>query len=194
MSSCAKQPAALGGECEWLHECQTGMICLDRACAPHRVAGESCDDKQLIFCGVGLLCGDTGVCITAQEAEEKRKAQEEAAKRAMLVQSGLDHDEIEAAERPVAENEPAVGGGLAVRVSRTDSIGSGFAACRVDERLIGGSCESKGTLTTSVPRDFSATDTVGARWTCATNTKETPLVSYALCQQLPTASPERTEP
>lgn len=193
MSSCAKERAPLGGACEWLHECQPGLICLDQVCAPARLAGESCNDPNFIVCAAGLQCGDEGLCITAQEVEETRKLRDEAAKRAMLVQSGIDQEQIEAAER-VAEEDPAQAGGLPVRVSRTDAIGSGFAACRSDERLIGGSCESKGTLSSSVPSDFGATDTVGARWICATVDQRVPLVSYALCQQLPTVSPEPTRP
>lgn len=191
LSSCAKEPAPLGGACQRLHECQQGLICLDQACAPARLEGERCDDTNFIVCDAGLECGEEGLCITVLQVEERRKERDEAAKRAMLVQSGLDQEQIDAAARVAEQEEPAQAGGLPVRVSRTDATGSGFAACRDDERLIGGACESKGMLSSSVPSGFGATDTVGARWSCTTTAPEIPLVSYALCQKLPMAKPER---
>jgi len=85
---------------------------------------------------------------------------------------------------------PSVG---SVRVVEVEGEGHVFAACRETERLIGGSCEGK--AEENRPSAFSASDTIGARWSCSADRSWEPVKAFALCALV--AAPEAataTEP
>ena len=69
-----------------------------------------------------------------------------------------------------------------MRIATTTSSGDSFAACRADERLIGGGCGAESNLVSSYPSNYGPDDTVGARWKCRPGNQVTP---YALCAKLP---------
>jgi integration host factor subunit beta len=59
------------------------------------------------------------------------------------------------------------------------------AACKPDERLVGGGCRAEYPLPSSYPSGHSAEDTVGARWNCTVSMGNHEVTAYALCSKLP---------
>jgi hypothetical protein len=95
----------------------------------------------------------------------------------LLAQSGVTaQPELEYAVAPA-------GAGPRVRIATTTSSGDSFAACRADERLIGGGCSADNKLVSSYPSNYGPDDTVGARWKCKGGNE--PITAYALCAKLP---------
>jgi hypothetical protein len=73
------------------------------------------------------------------------------------------------------------GPGPRVRTAKVTAESSAFAACRADERLIGGGCQTDQPVINSYPSGQGAEDTVGARWNCTSGSKVT---AYALCTKV----------
>jgi hypothetical protein len=125
--------------------------------------GGSCDDNS--DCESGLACLHD-VCISQKAATKKLEQM-----------SGIG---------PAPSERPIVGGDR-VRVRKTTGQGRIFAACDASERLIGGGCsgggdcasESSCTYMRSWPGQYTADDTLGARWWCEA---QGPIEAYALCQ------------
>ena len=120
-------------------------------------------------CETALACRQ-GLCVLRQDIVET-----------LLEQSGA----IDVtAERPVV-------GGSKVRVRQTTADNYAFASCRSSERLLGGGCSGGDDMEASRhlrswPGDFTADDTLGARWYCLGTGA---INAFALCQQTET-SPE----
>ncbi len=166
-----------------------GVLCIRRQCARRGGTNAACDSVE--DCLANHACMDN-TCLdaegqrqrTARLAEENRKhaarlaeenrkyaAAEEAR---MLEQSGV---------KPVRTAEKLVhppGAGQRVRTATAQGNNRVFAACRVDERLVGGGCDRADVA--SFPSEFSASDTVGARWNC---NGANDVTAYALCAKLP---------
>ena len=209
----ANKPA--GATCRVASECQAGLACADRACVPApRQANESCGLHAL--CAEGLVCNPSAItdrktysdedygpsdsygdrCLTPEGLAAQKLQQE----RALLEKSGLSDEEVAAKMTVVEAPAAATGPGLAVRVVRTESTIRGdretvFAACRDTERLISGSCgliQGDNSIRSRMDNPdigvtgHSASDTVGARWTCV-GVRGNTVIAKALCQVLPEA-------
>jgi hypothetical protein len=136
----------------------------------------------------------------AREAMAAAQARESAREAALLRASGVEP------APPVAETAPPLesAGPGAIRVSQTQGRGPLFAACRADERLVGGGCWAPSetyketAIRQSYPSHFGAVDTVGARWNCGgvatSDYAETDLVAYALCARLAADAPTSSAP
>lgn len=169
----------VGATCEDVDgECYgDGVYCFRHRCRRPGGAGDACDGDG--DCTSGLTCVDTK-CFTdeqvrareAQLAEDARKAA--AAEEArMLGESGVKAD-----PKVVERVTPPPGRGQRVRTVTVTGRGMAFAACRADERLVGGGCKPD---SAGYPSGFSADDTVGARWNC----EGYEVTTYALCMKLP---------
>lgn len=163
------------------------------ATAPvYGVEGSSCYSApcraDLVCTRVSRRCArpDDPELVAEQEADRARE-------RTFLAESGVTPSEH--AERPAAPTPPAAPSAEAgaVRIVRVSTQGTGawvVAACRPDERLVSGGCtldEPNRVLTLpSYPTSDSATDTIGARWTCGRRewTEHLKIEAYALCQRL----------
>ncbi len=144
-------------------------------------------------CGVDADCATSLTCLPSRrtcaaadhpELVAARAAARDAQQR-LLAQSGVQPDTV--AEAPAGPPQPG-----AVRVVRTTSDGTPiqlFAACRADERLLGGGCkllDRKYTMVIdSYPSHHGQADTIGARWNCGPAENTVPLEAYAMCQRLP---------
>jgi hypothetical protein len=173
-----------GAKCDIDRECLEGrgLHCFLGTCRELGREGEACRDAS--HCKVPLGCGGR-TCVhrdrvaaadaaaaARDEAERRKQAAEKEAR--LLQESGVDGGPK--AERAV---EPP-GPGSRVRVATGTAIGTSFAACRSDERLIGGGCKGDVDLRASYPSAHGDQDTVGARWNCETaRSKE--IIAYALC-------------
>lgn len=184
-----------GGGCEKTYQCETGLICFDGTCRSRFGVGKKCDPSLTSYqrqCKDELRCGAEGVCITADEMKERLAAARREREKEMLRASGVS-DERAQQEPEIPERvtpEPAAG--LRVRVSRAKGQGSAFAACRTDERLVGGGCSSTSAARRSYPSHNSESDTVGARWNCELDGMPGSDVSaYALCQSTIAAAKPR---
>lgn len=100
----------------------------------------------------------------------------------MLEASGAAMPAAEGPAKPA--DEPARHPGVAVRVVEIENAGFAIAACRADERMIGGGCEGAG-LEANRPAAFSGSDTVGARWECRSADRKAEVTAFALCTALP---------
>lgn len=178
-AACRKPREKIGGACEQGWECES-RACLAGACVTGpRQDGEACSPDAL--CTRTRECYD-GVCRTTEAIRDLESKKKLAAEKEMLEQSGVD-----APAAPAAEQREKTGGGLPVRVVRTERVidtarGVVLAACRDDERLIGGSCSSIDRE--SGPDGYGPTDSIGARWSCAGIERER-MIAHALCQKLP---------
>lgn len=182
--SCAAERNPAGSACQEMHECESGLICYEGTCSDRKEAGGKCDPKVASHkrhCEYGLECSAAGICETGKNREEREASEAIENERAMLRQSGV---EPENASAPSAELPAAVPAeGLKVRVVRTTGIAVGLAACQVDERLVGGGCNSLAPVHRSYPSHYSESDTVGARWNCELRKKSpVELEAFALCQ------------
>lgn len=147
-----------------LHRALIGFAIALLACSKNDL-GESCSSDD--SCKAGYVCF-RGTCNTAKAREQ-----------ALNTQSGVGSAPI---ERPVV-------GGDRVRVRVTHGEPPIFAACAATERLVGGGChggdncasESSCSYIRSYPGNFTADDTLGARWIC--NGASGRLQAYALCQE-----------
>ena len=167
---CAKkdQKGGHGDLCDPSRPCRSGLVC----------HGVVCKTPQEVATFERELAADTA---KAEAAERKKQLQ-------LLEASGVDPSPT--AERPapeVAPGEPAKAG--SIRVSHTEGNSPIFAACRADERLLGGGCHPGSTsvaVQSSYPSEFDVRDTVGARWNCVGHSDFSPMEmeAYALCQRL----------
>jgi hypothetical protein len=146
-------------------------------------------------CPEGRACRRNS-CRTVEEASQfderwnQRELQAQMDKeRALLDQSRVaPSKQAERPPIPSAKNASTNGAGK-VRVSVTSGKAPIFAACRLDERLIGGGCRAMdlyATISQSYPSHFDPDDTHGGRWNCdaLSSYTEKPLEAYALCQSL----------
>ncbi len=154
-------------------------------------------------CNEGLSCTPiSNVCGKPDHPEHTVKRQADAEReRAYLAQSGVQppaHAEQPPVPPPAAlpvttdgsMAVPAATG--AVRVVRASTGGKSpwvFAACRADERLVGGGCTPAKGNWSAIPGHLSgesATDTVGARWNCGWReaTHDQAIEAFAMCQRL----------
>lgn len=188
--SCKKTNVELGGECELHGDCHRDLQCVEERCAPRRKVGEPCDSKRAILCERTLSCTPGNVCQTLAWVAERARQEGLERERKMLLESGIDPKRVDDQQGAAESPAPPTGSGAAVRVVVVESEGPGFAACRADERLIGGTCSvDKASGFRSAPEGFSASDTVGARWTCdAPKNRKT--TSTALCQRVGSSSPK----
>ncbi len=76
------------------------------------------------------------------------------------------------------------GAGTRVRTATVKAIETAFAACRADERMVGGGCYSLEAIRGNYPSGHGPDDTVGARWNCIALGK-VEITAYALCGKLP---------
>jgi hypothetical protein len=77
------------------------------------------------------------------------------------------------------------GPGTRVRTVEVTAKVRAFAACRADERLIGGGCKAEYAVASSHPSGHSREDTVGARWNCTVTMGNHDVTAYALCEKVP---------
>lgn len=167
----------IGGPCDEPAQlfCTGHDLCIDGVCRAHAKRGERCT-KELL-CEKDFGCLD-GACVPQAELDAANKLAKE---REMLAQSGAGPP---SAEKVAAA--PARGAGQPVRVVEVKEKGYALAACRADERLIGGECD--GSAYSSRPANFGPTDTVGARWECK-GAPDVEVTAFALCASLPEAKP-----
>jgi hypothetical protein len=100
----------------------------------------------------------------------------------MLASSG-----VETSGARVETTVQPPGPGARVRTVTVTAEESAFAACKADERLVGGGCKPASTKQpplASYPAGHGPEDTVGARWNCLTGAGEQ-ITAYALCAKLP---------
>lgn len=154
-----------------------GVLCIRSRCARRGGTNAACDTES--DCLADHACIDD-TCLNAEDQrrrtarlEEEQRKEAAAAEARMLEESGV---------KPVRTAEKVVhppGAGQRVRTATAKGSGRVFAACRADERLIGGGCSDDAA---SFPSEFSADDTVGARWNC---NGASDVTAYALCMKLP---------
>lgn len=178
-------------------------------------ASAACEDKApeggvpckaSVECDKGFVCSDdecvkAGPGVESVEARAERWRREIEAERIadlekqvdLLRQSGVEPDV--AVEQPdprakaPAPVTPQAARGGALRVSTTKGDSPIFAACRPDERLVGGGCRattSSIAIGASYPSEHSENDTLGARWNCEGRSDyvKKPLEAYALCRRV----------
>lgn len=187
LASCEAPDVPAGGQCEQPWDCGADLICFEGTCRPRFGAGERCDPTKVSYerhCEYGLECAPEGVCVTLAELETRRQAAEREREAELLRASGLAEERVEAEMGAAEITQPPPGPGLAVRVVHTSSRGTALAACREDERLVGGGCRSSANVRGSYPSHAGASDTVGARWNCEAG-GPAEVEAWALCQALP---------
>jgi len=180
--ACNMPHRAAGEDCDFDHECASDYCFLWKCTAG--VAGDLCKgDHQC----KGLTCY-ADRCMTKSEAETARQRDAADKETRLLAESGVAIDGGVAIETAVAPP----GQGARVRTVQTTAARSAFAACRADERLVGGGCRADRFLTSSYPSGNSKVDTVGARWNCELHDdddknrdKEQSVTAYALCEKVP---------
>jgi hypothetical protein len=156
--------------------------------APVGIEGASCYSGP---CNAGLVCTPSSRRCARPDNPElvAARAAALAAERRFLEQSGV---AAAAEQAPAAADDPtrppAAGAVRIVHTATGRASSWTFAACRPDERLVGGGCKlnDKVILTLdSYPSHGSANDTVGARWNCGSRGPGIlDLEAYALCQRL----------
>lgn len=184
------QAGVRGESCVHSYDCDynNGIDCFGGKCVGEGMEGEPCglSDK----CDPGLRCHERTCRTEAQietliaadkaareKAQRDRVAAEQAAEARMLAESGV----APGSAAPAAEKPAALppGPGARVRVVEVKSMGTGFAACRADERLTSGGCRTSA-MGASYPSHHGTEDTVGARWNCTSHGHHE-VVAFALC-------------
>lgn len=141
--------------------------------------GAACKDGSPPWCGGHARCFG-GVCTTytAERAERDTRHVESIAADA--------HAQSNAAADPVP-------GGVVIRTAKGEHDHV-FAACKANERLLGGGCQTEWLdLRESYPEATKPGDTIGGRWHCRFGETDAPLATAdsvqqasALCQSLAT--------
>jgi hypothetical protein len=182
-AGCPRPQEDAGGPCENDYQCKGSLFCFDQECSEPFTVGESCAKND--HCESGECAALK--CISKEEAEAMRRAEEKRKERKLLEESRVEDTRIESETERAEQVAPPAGPGLPVRVVRTSQRNKAFAACRMDERLIGGGCKAEDAVFDSYPSGHGETDTVGARWNCRSNPYEeySAVEAYALCQKLP---------
>ncbi len=191
-AACAerREPAPVDGACESVWHCELGLLCDAGRCRPPSTEGGPCDPQaSSLQCAGGLACAPDRTCRTPQAIEARREVERQAREREMLRASGVAPEVVTEPEAPPTPEAipPPAGPGLPVRVVRVEGRGAVLAACRSDERLLGGSCAGTAMVKSSFPSHHGPVDTVGARWNCETSAGTATIEAYALCQALPYA-------
>lgn len=185
VAACKKPKAGVGESCTANYQCD--RYCVDGRCAGG-THGEPC--KRDGHCNVGLQCwearclpeADAAAAEAARQQRAAKQQRKEAAEKEarLLKESGITEVPAEQAVHPP-------GPGPRVRIVTTKAKRSAFAACRADERLTGGGCESDGVVAGSYPSGHGAEDSVGARWNCKNSAMintDAEITAYALCSPL----------
>lgn len=193
--------------CRWA---LVALAVLPSGCDDPRPARKSCNASS--ECGAGMVCSEYECVKAESNAETVEEANARARRMAererivelekqvdLLRQSGVE-PELAVEEGEAAAAEPSAGAQAgaspgAVRVSTTKGASPIFAACRRDERLLGGGCRAETStiaLGANYPSGHNEHDTVGARWNCEGRSSYTPmqLEAYALCLRLDAAPGE----
>ena len=186
--SCKGPPAELGDDCDLHRDCERHLQCREGSCAERGKDGDPCGPGKL--CARPLHCSAKRLCRTWEAAAEEARLARADRERELLLKSGVKPARIDEEQASIEAPAAAQAGGSPVRVVVVESTGPGFAACRSDERLIGGTCKIDGASGfASQPAGYGKDDTVGARWTCdAPRKKKT--TSTALCQRVGATAPK----
>jgi hypothetical protein len=180
--ACGGNQQDVGGQCERDKDCASG-ICVTSRCQSGAHGSPCFQDRQCVEYGDTCVLGTCNdPAARAKWAEERRAIEQrerdaQAAKKEadMLAASGV---------QPTAEAAPrAAAAGPRVRTATVTGKQEVFAACRSDERLVGGGCKSDYLLANSYPSETSTDDTVGARWNCKANSRDD-ITAYALCAKV----------
>jgi hypothetical protein len=129
--------------------------------------------------GEGGRCDDAADCLGKLVCVEGRCAVDPALHGNMARQSGVEISTEKAARADAS-------GAVRVRSARGHEFAS--AVCNANERLVSGWCDPTGTggensrVTESGIRDYTESDTIGARWTC--QIRYVDVRAYALCQRI----------
>lgn len=176
----------------------TRLLCFNNRCVRQGKRGEACsrDLNNYRSCVAGLFCteGRCGTYDDLQAAKKRRKAADEArkreadllAKKRMLEEAGAKPPPVEKSEaQPDSEQRPQRRrtDGHAIRVVEIEHKGFALAACKGDERLVGGGCDG-GSMVSNRPTAFGPDDTIGARWRCQAAKRSIPVKAFALCAKL----------
>ncbi|MBT8492476.1 MAG: hypothetical protein KJO07_05415 [Deltaproteobacteria bacterium] len=178
--ACFPHDLEVGEECkddDW--RCRS-KFCENGKCRVSARLGEPCQRDQ--HCEEGNRCR-SDKCVTAATAIEIDRALAQAEERKLLEESSVEPEVAKAEVEKLEAQLPPTGAGLPVRVARTRRVRKVFAACRRNERLVGGGCKGAKALLESFPSHSGEDDTVGARWNCTSETGA--IEAYALCQRLP---------
>jgi hypothetical protein len=187
VAACRGTAGELGGACAFDRDCSdSGAHCFERTCRLRGSQGQACRTSR--DCSGDLRCV-ADRCLV--EADARKEWQQEAARAAAATRKARADEEARLlAESGIASTEPTVergalpaGPGATVRVVTTTAKETAFAACRAEERLVGGGCKGDFATHNSFPSGHSSEDTVGARWNCTTG-GQVQITSYALCQKL----------
>lgn len=192
-AGCAVEPELKpqGGLCAVAFECAEALTCYRGYCEPRQEAGGWCDPRKQgndRHCAYGLECATDNICRTSEDIKLRAVLAEHARESDMLHKSGVEAPPMlaERAAPPPAQAPAPPAPGVAVRVVEITSEGSALAACRPEERLVGGGCFSKTQLEATYPSHHSPEDTVGARWNCSAAFSNVEVTAYALCEAVPT--------
>ena len=171
-AGCRTEP---GGSCtEGADDCEKNLVCFEGRCrSPRHVQVETRRRAA-------LAAQDTAIARSREAMLQAKLLRQSGVNPPRLAEAAPD------AALPAIAGPPAPG---AVRVAHTHGRGRIFAACRGDERLLGGGCEvseQNETISASHPEVApQATDTMGARWICAARSELSRVQAYALCQSPP---------
>jgi len=202
VAGCKVKPREVGAACTNRHQCASG-ICVGSVCT-EGTEGQACSTHQ--DCAAGRSCfhshcrakgGDHAMCVDDTDCVQPLTCFEQtclppdgiaarqrevaaAEENRLLAASGIDAGAGSVAEKAIAPPGP----GTRVRTVVTTGTHAAFAACRADERLVGGGCDTARALEGNFPSGNSAEDTVGARWNCRMRWEES-VTAYALCEKLP---------
>ncbi|MCL4228261.1 MAG: hypothetical protein KJZ91_27665 [Myxococcales bacterium] len=159
---------------------------------PRGAEGAAC---HYLPCEEGLECTPgSKVCARPDHPElEAARARARAREAEVLARSGVTTPTR--AEAPAAPAGPDAAGAVrVVRVSNDAVHPTVFAACRADERLVGGGCRlltpGLTMVLDSFPSHHGESDTLGARWNCGRVPPDRwELEAFALCQRVIGAPP-----
>ena len=181
--ACSSKREDVGGECKRDKDCTSGN-CFASKCQSGAIGSPCSQDQHCTAYGATCVLGTCGDHVAASKWREERSAIEVRSKAEakakleaeMLAASGVE---------PTAEVAPPPGpaDGPHVRTANATGYTSAFAACRSDERLVGGGCKTDYSLQESYPSEVTADDTVGARWNCKANAHVS-ITAYALCSRV----------
>lgn len=167
---------SVGSKCEARSHCRGhDAICFRGSCRAFGKSDDACDSDD--DCRDGLRCVEY-TCLTPaglRALGAKRDARNEAR---MLAESGVPID-----PKQVEKAVPPPGPGQRVRTVKITAKRFAVAACKFEERLVGGGCNAS-EVKSSYPSGQSDEDTVGARWNCTVDAYVS-VTAYALCMRLP---------
>lgn len=171
----------VGGDCATDYDCTDGSTCFEKKCRTPGKRGEACRydgdcDHSLGCYRKRCMAHDERKAADTQAAIEQRKVDAANAEKMVAQQTGSG-----VAEQPANAPPPTTAGGQ-IRTVTFSAKSYAVAACKPDERLVGGGCKHDHVLS-SYPGGGSSEDTVGGRWNCHASNGE-PVTAYALCTKL----------